>query len=152
MVDEAPTVPEDDKSLRQLLGERSAERDLAYEALKIKTLEVEKLKLQVALLRRQRFGRSSEKLAQASAQLELAIEDIEASQAALAPVPAEPDEAADAEETNEAAPTTRRKPARRRLPAHLPRETVVHAPAATCPDCGGESRPVGESMDSVPRS
>ena len=53
MVDEAPTTPEDDKSLRQLLRERSAERDLAYEALKIKTLEVEKLKLQVALLRRQ---------------------------------------------------------------------------------------------------
>ena len=91
MVDEATNAPEDVDSLRQQLRDRSAERDLAYEALKFKTLEVEKLKLQVSLLRRQRFGRSSEKLAQAAAQLELAIEEIEASQAALAPVPAEPD-------------------------------------------------------------
>lgn len=149
MVDEATNAPEDVDSLRQQLRDRSAERDLAYEALKFKTLEVEKLKLQVSLLRRQRFGRSSEKLAQAAAQLELAIEEIEASQAALAPVPAEPDEATDAGETNEAAPATKRKPARRPLPAHLPRETVVHAPAAVCPDCGGQARPVGENKSEV---
>ncbi|MCP4381560.1 MAG: IS66 family transposase [Hyphomicrobiales bacterium] len=149
MVEEATNAAEDADSLRQLVRERSAERDLAYEALKIKTLEVEKLKLQVSLLRRQRFGRSSEKLAQAAAQLELAIEEIEASQAALTPVPIEPDEAADAGETGDAVPATKRKPARRPLPAHLPRETVVHAPAAVCPDCGGEARPVGEDKSEV---
>ena len=152
MVDEVLASPEDGRSLRQLLRERSAERDLAYEALKIKTLEVEKLKLQVALLRRQRFGRSSEKLAQAAAQLELAIEEIEASQATLAPALADPSDTdgddTDAAETTPAA-TTKRKPARRPLPNHLPRETVVHAPATSCPDCGGESRPVGEDRSEV---
>ena len=49
MVDEATALPEDPGSLRELVvslreeaRERSAERDLAYEALKLKTLEVEK--------------------------------------------------------------------------------------------------------------
>ena len=75
------SIPDDVDSLRRLLRERSAERDLAYEALKIKTLEVEKLKMQLAKLRRMQFGRSSEKLDGQIAQLELAIEELEASEA-----------------------------------------------------------------------
>ena len=50
MVDEAAPLPDDADGLRELVvslravaRERSAERDLAYEALKLKTLEVEKL-------------------------------------------------------------------------------------------------------------
>jgi hypothetical protein len=49
-------------SLRLLLRERSMERDLAYEALKIKRLEVERLKMRLAKLRRMQFDRSSERL------------------------------------------------------------------------------------------
>src|SRR3954453_7023741 len=93
MVDEAAPVPDDADSLRELVvslrtvaRERSAERDLAYEALKLKTLELEKLKLQrqLAKLRRMQFGQSSEKLAREAAQLELAIEEIEAGEATAA--------------------------------------------------------------------
>ena len=84
MVDEAAALPDDADGLRALVislkavaRERSAERDLAYEALKLKTLELEKLKMQLAKLRRMQFGKSSEKLAREAAQLELAIEEIE---------------------------------------------------------------------------
>lgn len=42
------------------------------------------------------------------------------------------------------------RPVRRPLPAHLPRETIQHAPlpgnASTCPDCGGQLRPLGEDI------
>jgi transposase len=142
-------LPNDAESLKRLVRDLFAERDLAYEALKIKTLELEKLKLQLAKLQRLQFGRSSEKLAREVAQLELAIEEIETSEAAVAepaaadwPTTAEPPAA---DETS----AEKRKPARRPLPAHLPRETVMHCPAATCPECGGESRVLGEDRSEV---
>ena len=72
-------LPDDAESLKRLVRDLFAERDLACQALKIKTLELEKLKLQLAKLRRMQFGRSSEKLAREVAQLELAIEEIDAS-------------------------------------------------------------------------
>jgi transposase len=150
MVDEA-SIPEDPGGLRELVRELAIQRDLAYEALKLKTLELEKLKLQLAKLRRLQFGRSSEKLARAAAQLELAIEEIETGEAAPAVVAADDEPAG---ETPAATPLAPRKPARRRLPDHLPRQTIVHAPAATCPHCGGASRVLGEDrceiLDYVP--
>ena len=139
----AAELPDDVDSLRRLLRERSAERDLAYEALKIKTLEVEKLKMQLAKLRRMQFGRSSEKLNGQIAQLELAIEELEASEAAIAAPAAASKPAASA------APDGKRKPARRALPDHLPRETIVHAPATACPQCGGEVRVLGQDKSEV---
>jgi transposase len=35
------------------------------------------------------------------------------------------------------------------LPDHLPRESVVHPPAASCPQCGGEVRVLGEDKSEV---
>ena len=148
MLDEAVTLPDDVASLQEMVRALFAERDLAFEALKFKTLELEKLKMQLAKLRRRQFGQSSEKLAGQIAQLELAIEEIEAGQAAVSPAsladPAETggeagdgDEADMAGEAGASEPAARRRPARRKLPGHLPRETVVHEPPATCPDCGG---------------
>ena len=155
MVDEAAALPEDPGSLRELVislrgmvRERSAERDLAYAALKFKTLELEKLRMQLHKLRRMQFGQSSEKLSREVAQLELAIEEIEAGEAAVIPAAAAdaPEAAAEAGGTGS---TERARPARRRLPGHLPRETVVHAPAAVCPDCGGATHLLGEDRSEV---
>ena len=142
----AAELPDDVASLRRLLRETSAERDLAYEALKIKTLEVETLKMQLARLRRMQFGRSSEKLAGQIAQLELAIEELEASEAAVAAPAAAGEPAASVAPR---LPEDMRKPARRALPDHLPRETVRHAPAAACPRCGGAVRVLGEDKSEV---
>jgi transposase len=81
------------------------------------------------------FGRSSEKLAAEIGQLELALEELE-SEAALV-------------EFTAPAPAPRQRPARRALPAHLPRESIVHTPACSCPDCGGALRQIGESISEM---
>ena len=68
-------------ALRALLAEREAalaERDAE---LRNAGFEIEKLKVQLAALRRDRYGRSSEKLAAAADQLEMLIGDLEEDQA-----------------------------------------------------------------------
>jgi transposase len=120
----------------------------AMAALKTKTLEVEKLKLQLARLRRLQFGRSSEKLDREVAQLELLLEELETSAAPVGTTV--PDEAALPDEASPSlASDEKRTPARRKLPEHLPRETVVHAPPAACPECGGGMRILGEDRSEV---
>jgi transposase len=92
------------------------------------------------VLRRQQFGRSSEK--SHPDQLALQLEAIEEQLAALEANrdPAAPESACDA------APKTRRKP----LPEHLPREVLRHEPAGcTCPGCGGALHPIGEDVSEV---
>jgi transposase len=131
--DRSSALPDDIDDLKRLLG-------LAYAALQAKSLEVEKLKLQLAKLRRMQFGRSSEKLQQAADQLELAIEELEARD-----VVAEPD----APVNDDGAPKASRKPARRALPDHLPRERIVHAPADICRNCGGAMGIFGEDKAEV---
>jgi transposase len=98
-----------------------------------KTLHIEKLKMQLAVLRRARFGRSSEKLDLQIEQMELLLGDLEEAQAErIAPqsVPA-----------LTPAPSQREKtqPKRHALPEHLPRERVEHEAACTCPACGGNN-------------
>jgi transposase len=95
-----------------------------------------------------------EKLSREVAQLELAIEEIEASEGTVPAGAVDPADAADsgdaaAESAETTASAEPRKPARRRLPEHLPRETVVHAPAAACPHCGGAVRTLGEDKSEV---
>ena len=128
-------LPDDVECLKRLLLETRSALDLAESRIHTQTLTIEQLRLQLARLKRARFGRSSESLDQRIAQLELALEDLEATQAMPPPVAAKP-----------VAP----RPVRRPLPAHLPRETIQHAPlpgnASTCPDCGGQLRPLGEDI------
>lgn len=105
-------------------------------------IEIEKLKAQIARLRRMQFGRSSEKLDATIAQLELLLDDIE-------------EERGESEEQYQgSAPDAaeREKPVRRPLPDHLPREEVVHGPAVEdcrCPRCGGAMRRLGEDVTEV---
>lgn len=99
---------------------------------------IEKLKIELMRLKRMRFGRSSEALDEKIAQLELTLEELEASQtqsASPAPIAEEPPE--------------RTKPVRKALPAHLPRESVVHTPACTCEQCGGELERLGEDVSEM---
>jgi len=126
------------------LKQQLEERDRTVETLQ---LEVERLKIQLARLRRWKFGRSSE-------QMELAITQIELSLEALTAVIPEPSQKLVAAVT--VPPTTRRRhrPARRALPAHLPRETVVHQSAEViqgcgCASCGGTLRKLGEDVAEV---
>jgi transposase len=105
--------------------------------------EIENLNLLIFKLKRMQFGQRSEKLDRQVGQLELRLEDLEATEAASEPEPIDP-----ATATSMATPQKqRRKPARRPLPAALPRETVTHSPKQeACPDCGGKLRLLGEDV------
>jgi transposase len=135
---EGAVLPDDPEALRALIAAQAAELAAARAGLVAKALEIETLKLQIARLRRQTFGRSSEKLGQVIGQLELSLEELEEDQAARE----RPDELAAAAATSEA----KRRRGRRPLPEHLPRTDVVHAPSCVCPACGGAMRKVGEDV------
>ena len=126
-------LPDDIATLKRLLVERDAEVLAAR-------LMIEKLKLQIARLRRIQFGRRSERHDAHVAQLELIVEELETSLAGAATASAV-DSPADASKTSPAMAPVRRPP-----PAHLPRENVVHAAACSCPDCGGELKRIGEDI------
>jgi transposase len=141
----AAPLPDDIEALKRLIAERDAiiaeqgrQAKEQYEALLVRlqqkdaeasnlTLLIDKLKLQIAMLKRARFGASSEKLDLQIAQLELIVEELEAGQG-------EAHAASLAEET----PIAKAVPVRKALPEHLPRETITHAPACACPSCGGQ--------------
>src|SRR5277367_6311801 len=113
------------------LKSRNVKLQLYEQELYAKTLHIEKLKEQLALLRHARFGRSSEKLDHDIEQLELLIGDIEEGRA-------EGIERIDAVKTASSDTTKRERlqPVRRPLPDHLPRERVEHEAACVCPACG----------------
>jgi transposase len=145
-------LPEDAATLRRMLiAEREARAAQAAEliaakaGLVSKTLEIEKLKVQIARLRRQQFGRSSEKIDRIIEQLELMLDELE-TEAAVGPVAADPPATDD---DAESAAVRRKSPGRRPLPEHLPRREIVHTPDCTCPACGGAMRKVGEDISEV---
>jgi len=78
-------LPDDVESLRAIISAQAVE--LAEQARRLHTRDalIEKLKAQLALLRRARFGASSEKVERTIEQLELALEDIEAAAGETAP-------------------------------------------------------------------
>ena len=143
MLEAVSSLPDDVESLRQIIAGLTGELAAAKAGLVTKSLEIETLKVQIARLRRQQFGRSSEKLDRQIEQLELVLEDLEVSAGAERPA----SEAG--AETPAAELGQRRHGGRRPLPAHLPRREVVHAGACACPACGGALRQVGEDVTEI---
>jgi transposase len=133
------SLPCDPDALKAIIRAQASE-------LAAKGSVIEQLRAELAVLKRARFGTSSEKLARIIDQLELALGECEADEAAA--------------EEERAVPAPRAKPdrpARQLLPPHLPREAVVHAPPAMCPDCGAgdvlkRGEDVTEVLDYVPAS
>jgi transposase len=102
------------------------------------------LKLQIEKLRRELYGSRSERTARLLEQMELQLEDLEAS----------------ATEDELAAETVRsferKRPARKPFPQHLPRERVVIAAPENCPCCGSAKlsklgEDITETLEVVPR-
>ena len=121
------SLPKDVDALQALV------RDLAGE-LTAERLRVEQLQMRLAKLQRMQFGRSSEKIAQEIAQIELALDDLhEAGGARAATRPAALQDVID-------------KPVRRPLPDHLPREEIVHMGKSACSKCGGALKRLGEDV------
>jgi transposase len=130
----------------------SGEVRRSHEALKIAQLTIDKMKVELAYLRRMKYGRSSERLEHA--QLELI-----GGQVAQPVVEPPADEGVDdglksnvtsleAERKKRAAKT---RPGLRELPAHLPRRTVVHTSQGVCgcTACGAGLREIGQDVSEV---
>lgn len=136
-------------SEQALAAERKAhaatlnELSAAKAAIQLNALQIEKYKVELARLRRMKFGQSSERLSRQVDQLELTLEDLEAEQAYATC-------AVGKQAGNEQAVSPNR-PRRKPLPEHLPRDEVVHAaPAADgCSACGGSMAPLGDDVTEV---
>ena len=133
-----------------LVAERSARQQAEARASGAEAM-VAHLKLVIAKLRRERFGPSAERGSKLLDQLELQLEELEASatEDALAAItkPGQDDTVVRS--------FTRQKPVRAPLPEHLPRERVVIPAPAACPCCGGKLSKLGEdvteTLEVVPR-
>lgn len=137
-------LPDDIDALKALVREGAALIADLRGQLVTRAVEIEHLKIQIAKLRRQHFGRKSEKLDRQLEQLEFQLEELQAEEAA-------------AEGTSPPPQGTRRPSIRKPLPAHLPRQTETHLPdAPVCPDCGGDlaylGEDVSEQLEYVPAS
>ena len=140
MTDSTDDLPDDIERLKaMLLAERSEKARLANQN--------ERLLHMLRQLRRNHFGRKSERLSED--QLNLGLEDLETAiasgEAAV--------EKADA--TLTASRRKARKVNRGHLPSHLPREEIVIEPASkTCPCCGNDLHVIGEDrserLDKIP--
>jgi len=132
------------------LAAKDAELTAAKNGLIVSALHIEKLKAQIARLKRQAFGATSERLMREIEQLEFALEEAEAEQAqstATTPPASEALPPADSASQSAEPPAPEKKP-RRKLPAELPRTTQVHEPPKPC-DCDATQRKVGEDVTEV---
>ena len=119
--------------------------------LRIVAAEIAFLKLTIEKLRREMYGWRSERKQRLLDQLELQLDELEAS--------ATEDELAAeraAAETTQVEGFTRRKPARKPFPAHLPRERVVVPPPTSCACCGSAKlskigEDITETLEVIPR-
>ena len=129
------STPDKDARIAELEAALAAARaDISARDILIDTLRV-----QIARLKRMQFGQSSEKLDSQIAQLELALEELEA-EAIVA-------------DTRRPEPALSQRPSPvRALPDHLPREEQQIEPehgSCACPDCGGALRPLGQDSDEM---
>jgi transposase len=138
-------LPADPAALRAFALACQGELQAAQTAVQLKALEIEKLRFQIARLRRMQFGRSSERITRQIEQLELQLEELETGAA---------EDVARAEASQPEAPApVREKPKRKPLPDDLPRQEVLHQPegdgACICPACGGGMGKLGEDVTEV---
>jgi len=139
------TLPDDAASLKALIAalvtdQAGLRQDKAVLAAEVDRLAAQNARLDhiVMVLRRARFGRSSERLTEE--QMNLALEDIEAGFAA------EDAKAEKSSATVKREATKTRRTNRGHLPAHLSREEVVIEPESkTCP-CGCALHVIGEDV------
>ena len=125
MLDEVERLPDDPEILKGLVVSLGCE-------LKSRDLLIKKLTHQLAGLRRDKFGPSSE----AQDQLKLTLEDEEIARAAQTPARIQADGPV----------AEKRQPKRKPLPDHLERNETVLAPGDACGACGGHLKLLGEDV------
>lgn len=133
---DANTLPDDVATLKRLVLERDR--------------EVEHLKLQLAKLRRWKFGQSSESLKEAG-QLPLRLEELKAAvmQAMLENAASPERPPAAATEGGNVIPLKKRPKRRKHLPEQFESiQNVIEPKECVCADCGGQFKPLGKPDES----
>jgi transposase len=155
---EATSLPDDITTLHAARAEAqaracAAEADAARAVAQVSSAEalIASLKLEIAKLRRELYGPRAERKARLLDQLELHLEELEAT--------ASEDELAAeqaASRTTTVKPFIRKVPSRQPFPAHLPRERVVVPALTSCPCCGSDKlcklgETITETLEVIPR-
>src|SRR6516165_10271906 len=126
-------LPADLAAAHAMILAQREQLTLAKSEVTVGRLEIERLKLMLAKARREQFGQSSERGKLLVEQLELAIEDLEETQA---------EKETKAEIAAPEAAKQRRaqntRPPRRPLPDNLPVERIVELMSCACGKCGSE--------------
>jgi DNA repair exonuclease SbcCD ATPase subunit len=125
----------------QEYADRMAATLRAHEAL------AQALQIQIARLRKQTFGASSEKIEREIEQLELALESLEVAAASNAGPEGDEDVSPEAPSTEMSEQKLRRR--NPRVSDDTPRERIVLDPGEACPDCGGDLRLLGEDVSKI---
>jgi hypothetical protein len=127
------SLPADLAAAHAMILAQREQLTLAKSEVTTGRLEIERLKLMLAKARRERFGQSSERGKLPVEQLELAIEDIEETQA---------EQETKAEIAAPEAAKERRarnfRPPRRPLPDNLAVERIIEPASCACDKCGSE--------------
>ena len=150
MLNAASDLPEDPALLKAMIAQLQAQNTKLTTTLRAHDLVVQALRLQIAKLRKQAFGKSSEKIEREIEQLEFALEDALVSIAQKGLVTSDQDDsvaqAAAASPDTTPGPRPSRRP---RVSADTPRQRHELDPGSTCPECGGELRLVGEDVSEI---
>lgn len=145
MSNDAAILPEDPALLKAMIAALQAENARMSATIRAHDQVIQTLRLRIAKLKKQAFGKSSEKVEREIEQLELALEDLLIAAAESATSLAEDDAPASTGDD-----TTERKPRRRpRVSDTTPRERRELDPGSCCPDCGGDLRLVGEDVSEM---
>jgi transposase len=139
------------KKLRAELAATKAELTRSNAIVSASEAMIAALKLEIAYLKRDKYGRSAERTAKLIDQLELQLEELEASAAEDA-LRAE----LKARKTTKVSSFERRKPVKKPFPEHLPRERVVVDAPNRCTCCGSDrivkmGEDITETLEVVPR-
>tara|TARA_R100000789_G_scaffold54174_1_gene53134 strand:+ start:14103 stop:15305 length:1203 start_codon:yes stop_codon:yes gene_type:complete len=145
MSGDAAILSDDPAILKAMIAALQAENARMTATLQAHEQLVQALRLRIAKLQKQAFGKSSEKIEREIAQLELALEDLLVAVAEQRDRPTEEEDPA-ATDTPIAEVKPRRRP---RVSDATPRERRVLDPGTCCPDCGGNLRVVGEDVSEL---
>ncbi len=142
----APIIlPDDTDALKAMILHLQTE-------LRAHSLVIQALRIQIARLKKQKFGASSEKIQREIEQLELALEGLEIAQAEKSNASAEDGAQFDAlsqggaGDQDAGASVSRRKP---RVCETTQHERMELDPGDTCLECGGALRLIGEDVSKI---
>ncbi|WFU51686.1 IS66 family transposase [Sinorhizobium terangae] len=141
-------LPDDPAFLKAMIAALQAENAKMSATLRAHDQLIQDLRLRIARLRKQAFGKSSEKIEREIQQLELALEDllIAVSENSTKPIDEDDEIVPEASTDSSREKVIRRRP---RVSEKAVRERREIDPGRVCPDCGGELRLVGEDTSEI---